>query len=189
MLRYLQNCASGGKKMLFLAHTMPELSFSALMEVYLEGNRENGMEFYPELPEDQRLLRAEQDFYGYLTDVFFHTAGAVCAVWEEDGRYLSALRLEPYRDGLLLEALETRPDRRRKGYGERLILAVLARFSGVKIYSHVGKRNVPSLRIHEKCGFRRISENAVYIDGSVNSRCCTLCFDSEAAGKCGCSSY
>ena len=109
--------------------------------------------------------------------MFFPTDGVVYAIWEAEGRYVSALRLEPYRDGLLLEALETAPDQRRKGYGRRLILSVLEQFPGVKIYSHVHKRNLPSLAIHEKCGFRRISEQAVYIDGSVNSRACTLCYE------------
>ena len=30
---------------------------------------------------------------------------------------------------------------------------------------------------YEKCGFRRISEQATYIDGSVNSHCCTLLWE------------
>lgn len=161
--------------MLILARRMVDIDFSNLMEVYIEGNRENGDDQYPDLSEGQKLLQAEQDFYRFLTDVFFRTTGAVYAVWEEKGQYISALRLEPYRDGLLLEALETRPDMRRMGYGEKLICAVLAHFPDRRIYSHVGKRNAASLKIHEKCGFRRISDYAVYIDGSVNAYCCTLC--------------
>jgi len=30
------------------------------------------------------------------------------------------------------------------------------------------------LRTHEKCGFQRILDYAVYADGSVNDRCYTL---------------
>ena len=99
--------------------------------------------------------------------------------WAElsEGKYICALRLEPYCDGLLLEALETAPAYRRRGYAEKLILAAIAHFAGKKLYSHVSKRNVPSLCVHEKCGFRRILEYAVYIDGSVNQRSCTLCLD------------
>ena len=110
-----------------------------------------------------------------MNEVFFRTPNAVYAIWEEDGKYISALRLEPYREGLLLEALETAPIYRRQGFAEKLMLSVLDKFSDTKIYSHVSKRNLPSLRIHEKCGFRRILEYAAYIDGSVNRRCCTLC--------------
>lgn len=161
--------------MLILAKSMGEISFSSLMEVYGESCREYGREFWPEEPPERQMAQAEQDFYDYLTDVFFKTDGAVYAIWQSEGRYVSALRLEPYRDGLLLEALETAPDRRRRGYARALMKSVLERYADIKIYSHVGKRNTPSLGIHEACGFRRILEYAVYIDGSVNDRCCTMC--------------
>ena len=168
--------------MLILAHNMRDLSFSKLMDVYIEGNMENAKDRWSDLSEGQKLLRAEQDFHQYMTEVFFRTSGAVYAIWEENGKYISALRLEPYRDGLLLEALETAPSCRRQGYAEKLILAVRDQFGDMKIYSHVNKRNLPSLRVHEKCGFCRILEYAVYIDGSVNRRCCTLCSDQTQGG-------
>lgn len=123
---------------------------------------------------DRQLELAEQDFYQYLREVFFPVPGAVYCIWQEENAYVSALRLEPYRDGLLLEALETAPGERRRGYAEALIRAVLERFAPTKIYSHVGKRNYPSLKTHEKCGFRRALDYAVYVDGSVNRHCCTL---------------
>lgn len=165
--------------MLRLIQNMKQLPFSQLMTVYAEGNLENAQEFYPHETEHRQIFLAEQDFYTYLQEGFFPVEGAVYALWEAHGKYVSALRLEPYRDGLLLEALETMPACRGKGYAQALIQAVQREFSGVKIYSHVGKGNIPSLSVHEKCGFRRISEQAVYIDGSVNSRACTLCFEGE----------
>ncbi len=160
--------------MLLLAKSIRELSFEKLMEVYEEGNRENGQENWPGLPQGQQMLRAEQDFLQYLREVFFPVPGAVYCVWQVDGRYASALRLEPYRDGLLLEALETVPGERRRGYARALLRAVLARFPEKKIYSHVGKRNFASLAVHEQCGFRRIQDYAVYVDGSVNQRSWTM---------------
>lgn len=169
--------------MLVVAKSLKDLSFADLMMVYEEGNRENAEDFWPDMPEGQRLLRAEQEFHQFLQEVFFPTTGAVYCVWEVDGRYVSALRLEPYKDGLLLEALETDPAERRRGYSEALMRAVLERFGGTKIYSHVGKRNEPSLRAHEKCGFRRVQEFAVYVDGSVNQRCCTLVHEGKETGK------
>jgi RimJ/RimL family protein N-acetyltransferase len=78
---------------------------------------------------------------------------------------------------MLLEALETAPEQRKKGYATALIRAALAQVGTVKIYSHVGKRNEASLKTHISCGFRRISEQAVYADGSVNDRCCTLLYE------------
>ena len=163
--------------MLYIARSLGQLDFSKLMAVYEEGNLENAEDLYPELSKGQALLRAEQDFYQYLRESFFKTQGAYYAIWQENGNYVSALRIEPYKDGVLLEALESHPQHRRQGFAEKLKRAVLPMEK--KIYSHVGKRNAASLAVHEKCGFRRISEQAVYIDGSVNQKCCTLCFETE----------
>lgn len=163
--------------MLILAKSMREISFGKLMEVYRESCRENGEDFWPEETPDRQLALAEQGFYDYLAGDFFSSWEAVYAIWQVENRYVSAFRLEPYRDGLLLEALETAPDCRRRGFARELMRAALERFPGVKIYSHVGKRNIASLATHKGCGFRRIMEYAVYIDGSVNDRCCTLCYE------------
>lgn len=158
--------------MLVFAHKLSELRFSDLMEVYKEGNLENGLDLWPEEPEGQRLLLAEQGFLQYLRECFFTTPGAVYAVWTEAGRYVSALRLEPYRDGMLLEALETAPDSRGRGYASALIREMASHYPG-KIYSHIHKRNTPSIKVHTKYGFRKIADHAVYVDGSVTHNCCT----------------
>ncbi len=165
--------------MLLVAKSLKELNFGALMDIYIEGNRENGADLWPEEPAGRQLQLAEEGFRDFLNNDFFRVPNAVCCVWAENGRYVSALRLEPYKDGLLLEALETRPDCRRKGYGEALLRAVRRQFPG-RIYSHVHKKNEPSLAIHEKCGYQRILERAAYIDGSVNDRACTLCHPGES---------
>lgn len=159
--------------MLYLADKLNQLNFAQLMEVYIEGNEENGALFYQQLPKNQQILQAEQAFYQYLAEGFFTVPGAVYAIWEENGVYISALRLEPYEDGLLLEALETAPVFRRQGYAEKLIRAVQAEFPQ-RIYSHVSKKNAPSLAIHEKCGFCRVLDYARYIDGSVARNAVTL---------------
>ncbi len=162
--------------MLHLAYSLRELDFSALMTVYEEGNRENGDALYPYLSRESRLLRAERDFYDYLKEVFFETSGSVYAFWEVQGRMVSALRLEPYRDGYLLEALETSPAYRGKGYATALMAAFLqfARSNDkLPVYSHIRKGNVPSEKVHKKSGFRICKDLAVYIDGSVDSRCNT----------------
>ena len=162
--------------MLIIANNLRELSFGKLMEVYAEGNLENGCDLWPDELEARQIALAEQEFYNYLQQVFFRTPHAQYLIWEVKGRYVSALRLEPYRDGLLLEALETAPVERRKGYAEALLRATLEHAGDVKIYSHVGKKNIASLRTHEKCGFRRMLDYAVYADGSVNNLCDTLLY-------------
>ena len=160
--------------MLYWANKLKDLDFRQLMEVYEEGNLENAEIFYSYAPRNQWLRLAEDAFYQYLRDTFFQTPEAVYAIWNEGGRYVSALRLEPYRDGLLLEALETDPRHRNEGYAAALIRAVLKELKGKRVYSHVGKRNAASLAVHEKCGFYRISETAAYIDGSVDNKAYTL---------------
>lgn len=166
--------------MLRIVHRMNELRFSELMDIYIEGNIENGSDCYPNLLPSQQIREAEQDFYQYLNDVFFRQEGSFYALWELDGCYLSALRLEPYEDGLLISALETLPNVRQQGYASRLICAViehLAEQGSGTLYSHVSKKNAASLKAHMKCGFRIIKDHAVYSDGSVLHSSYTLAYD------------
>ncbi len=163
--------------MLIIADALYKLDFTKLMAVYEEGNRENGEEFYPDLSPNEQLLRSEQDFYAYLQTDFFAQPGDLYCIWEENGSYVSALRLESYQDGLLLEALETRPECRRRGFAECLIRAVLDTLRPEKVYSHIGHRNTPSQAVHAACGFRKIADHARYVDGSVNNRCGTYLYE------------
>jgi len=165
--------------MLLVADSLRALSFPKLMEVYAQSNRENGEDRYPgETPQRQQAL-AEEDFRDYLSQVFFTAENARYFILEEAGRYISALRLEPYEDGLLLEALETAPEFRKKGYAAALIektQAYLKEQGSIRLYSHVSRSNTASLRTHKKCGFRQIFDYARYIDGSINRRTVTLLY-------------
>ena len=163
--------------MLLWAKTMRDLNFERLMRVYAEGNRENAQAFYPHMEPKKGQLCAEQDFWNYLTEDFFRQKGACYAIWEENGEYMAALRLEPWEDGLLLEALETHPNYRGRGYAKRLIRAVLETVEEQRVYSHISPRNGPSLAVHKACGFQKILNHSVYADGSVNSRCHTYRYE------------
>lgn len=158
--------------MLLIAKRLEELNFSALMDIYIEGNLEKAEEYG-----DGGLLRAEREFYDYLREDFFRQQGAFYAVWTEQRSYVSALRLEPYKDGWLLEALETAPDDRKKGYAKRLMGEVLEYMGQAVVYSHVSRRNEASLRTHYACGFRKHLDHVVYLDGSVTNWGVTLKFD------------
>ena len=131
---------------LHLFYTFDALPFTEMMDIYIEGNVENGEYFFPEKPKAQQLQLAIQKFRDYLEDDFFPRENAFCALWMEDGQYVSALRLKPWEDGLLLEALETRPDQRKRGCAVKLINAVLREISSQKVYAHVSKSNAASLR-------------------------------------------
>lgn len=176
--------------MLCIARNPGQLSFGKLMEVYREANQEHGREIAPGEPEERQIALSEQDFYAYLHDSFFTRPDAVYCILEENKRYVSALRLEPYMDGLLLEALETAPNQRQKGYAVQLIQAaqqMLEQQGSVRIYSHVSKKNFPSLKTHFHCKFEIYRDYAAYIDGSVNDRAYTLRYEknvSEFEKKC-----
>lgn len=165
--------------MLILAKSLGELRFGELAAVYSDAIQASSAQ-WSRYPRGLALEMAEQDFRQYLREVFFPTPGTLCAIWEVDGKYVSALRLEPYRDGFLVTGLETAPEQRRKGYGGALLQALLESLADqgpVKVYSHVHKRNIASRKTHEKCGFREISDCAVYLNGSVDFRCATLLYE------------
>ena len=164
--------------MLKIITTMSQLNEEQLMAVYCEGNTENGQEMFSDYDPAEQLRFAENAFLSYLREDFFAHRDSMYMVWVVDGRYRAALRLEPYMDGLLLEALETAPEDRRKGYAYSLISSVfdyLNTRDHKRVYSHVSKRNIPSLEIHKKCGFEIISDSATYIDGTVTRNSYTLC--------------
>ena len=167
-----------GGWMLRIIRSMSALDIAQIMTVYKESNRSNGRENYPHLSENLQLLQAEQDFYAYLGE-FLSDEGSFYAVWAPEGCYTAALRLERYCDGLLLTALETAPEARRRGNASALVQAVLvylAEHGRTKVYSHVSKGNPASIAVHTSCGFEKIHEYAVYIDGSVFHNCCTFCY-------------
>ena len=110
--------------MLKIVNSMNQLDFSKLMYVYSEGNTQNGAELYPHLTIESQIREAELDFYRYLNDIFFRIADAFYAVLESNNHYLAALRMEPYRDGWILCALETTPSERNRGHAAELINSV-----------------------------------------------------------------
>ena len=165
--------------MLKVFDKLGDIDFRQLMDVYAEVNRNSGNEFYGTYPENLRMLYAEQDFYNYLV-VFFREQSARYAVWDYEGCYMATLRTERYSDGLLLSALETIPEHRCEGFASRLIDAMVTHLKtegGGKLYSHVSKSNQASLAVHQKCGFQIISDQAVYLDGTVRTDSYTLCLE------------
>jgi ribosomal protein S18 acetylase RimI-like enzyme len=161
--------------MLKLAYRFRDLDFEKLMAVYAQSNTENGQEFYPNDAPFVQRNKVESSFEEYLREDFFRVKQAFYAVWEENGSYICALRMEPFEDGLLLEALETAPTHRRSGYATKLIEAVLASLpKGSAVYAHVHKRNTASLATHRRCGFTVGLDHAKYVDGTVSHYACTM---------------
>ena len=156
--------------MLLVIHKFHQLSFSELVRVYSESLSQDIHDDDRSRAYHEQMREAEQEFYDYLNAVFFRQKNACYVVLEENGRYISALRLEPYMDGFLICALETAPEFRRKGFAEKLMretVSFLSKTSDGKLYSHIAKNNTASLVLHEKCGFKTIKDYARYLDGSV----------------------
>ena len=145
-----------------------------LMDIYSESNYENTDYFYPgEADKDAAVRKVEDGFLDFLKNDFFGHAGACCWILEEDGIWVSALRISQIQSGLYyLEALETRPDRRGKGYASLLLSGVvdaLKKDGPFRLCDCVSKKNTASLKTHEKCGFQIVSEEGYdYLQGEAN---------------------
>lgn len=157
--------------MLKIIESIRQLNIDQFFLVYGESIRENAERF------SMSLRQAENAFLAYLEEDFFGQKDAFYAVWVADDAYQCALRLEPFQDGLLLEALETKPNARRKGYASALLNATLEWLKSGDykvVYSHISKRNKASLNTHIKCGFQVCADVANYIDGTVTQNSFTL---------------
>lgn len=164
---------------LLIIHSLRELNFRELMDVYVQTNRKSGRDNYPFLSEPQQMLMAEQDVYTYLKECFFNQPDAYYLIWAPTDRYKAALRLETYRDGYLITALETVPEGRRMGYASNLLNQVkvfLSTKNAAKIYAHIHKKNIASMSLHISCGFSKILDYAILLDGSVLRSYDTYCF-------------
>lgn len=158
--------------MLKIINSIRDLSFSDIIHVYSQSIAENGRLYYPALDLHNQRLEAEQDLYNYLC-TFFKISGAYMGIWIENGIYISAVRIEPYKDGMLISALETAPECRGLGYATRLLSAI-TQVQDNRYYSHVSVDNKSSLIVHKKAGFSVLSDYARYIDGSVDHKSYTL---------------
>ena len=163
--------------MLSVVRAYRELNMDALMQIYEQSNMEQGAEADRSLSGNACLLRGEQLLRDYLRSTFFLDNAAFIALWSAGGRPVSVLRVESYHDGLILTGLETAPEARGKGYAKALVNAVIRYLMDsayTVLYSHVRKDNSISMSVHKDCGFVKIKDHAVYLDGSVSCDAVTL---------------
>ncbi len=124
-------------------------------------------------------LQDEQNFYSYVLD-FLKSENCFYAVWVVNDQYISALRMEPFQDGLLLEGLVTDIHHRNQGFAKSLVTEALSYAVSMgyeRVYSHVQRKNTSSIHVHLACRFRQIHEYAVLIDDSVNRDCYTYVYE------------
>lgn len=157
--------------MLRIYSSSKELHIGKLMALYSEDLIHN--------TPSRNMLKAEQDFYGFIID-FLREKQNDYWIWEIDGCYVSALRTEPYRDGILLAGLVTESSLRKRGYAKSLIsetLQYLGSQGCKKVYSHIHRDNFPSIQTHYACGFQLLHQHAALLDGSVNSQYYTFSYE------------
>lgn len=161
--------------MVLFINEYDQMDIHMLLELYRESNIQRAREIrWCDKPSD-RLDIVEDEFLEYLRTDFFASQGAFYAVWQERDLYVSALRVEPFDDGVLVEAVETHPQYRRKGFAKRLIKEVLAMVDKkYPVYSHVHKNNTASVGLHISCGFQYYLPHAKYIDGTITSNAYTM---------------
>lgn len=161
--------------MLLKLTELADCAVPKLMDIYAEGSRENAEYFYPELPPSEGIAKEEQKFVRMLRETFFSKPENELFIWETEGQWVAALRLTRMDGFYYLEALETKPDQRKKGYGKALLEALckeLAARGPVMIRDCVAKRNEASLRAHLSAGFVIDRDPGIeYPGGAADARC------------------
>lgn len=159
---------------------LKDVDIPKLMAIYAEGNRENAECFYPELPLAEGIAREEQKFVNMLRTDFFPKPENALYILEVEDQWVAALRLTRLDGFYYLEALETKPDQRKKGYGKALLDALckeLAAQGPVLIRDCVAKRNEASLRTHLSAGFVIDQDPGIEYPGKeADARCYGMLF-------------
>ena len=162
--------------MLLRIESFRDVDCRSLMDIYEESNLENTSFFCPDIGDSEEAKKTvENGFLGYLENEFLPQSGNCIYVLEEDGIWLCALRLSHIKDEIYyIEALETRPDSRRKGWGSRLLLSMIDEMKkggDFTLCDCVSKNNEASVRTHLKCGFSLVSsEGWNYLENTSDSR-------------------
>lgn len=135
------------------------IDLEKLMDLYEESNWENLSMVEANNTEkiDENILyqKVRQSYKAYIENEFLTSGKNYLAILIDEKSHLSALRLYDEGEFFLLEALETNPQYRRCGYGERLVREVINLLAkGTEIRSEVGISNKKSLALHKKLGFK-----------------------------------
>lgn len=150
--------------MLLIFHEMSkEDMYRMVHSVYIEASYENAKEKYPESEDLTEAMKQEETYFvEKFLGKFMSKNENSYYVLEENGVWVSALRLTKLDGYFYMEALETAPDYRKKGYAEKLICEVIKQLGeSAVIRSNVRKTNVASLATHKKCGFVIEQENGI----------------------------
>ena len=156
-----------------------EINERKLMDIYAEGNLENVEYFYPEETDKNIGVKKVEGFLEFLKNKFFNKEDATYWILVENEVWISAARtcfIKP--EIIYLEALETIPNERNKGYASKLLnelIGALKKEGKFRLCDCVSKKNIPSLKTHEKCGFKIVSEvGNDYLNNEIDEHCFSL---------------
>ena len=166
-----------------LLRTFENVNAADFLAVYRESSEENAPEWYPEMSGPEALARYEGEYLAYMRTAFWEEGGLL-ALLSDDGVYCSALRLYPLKEEkrFFVEALETRPDRRRMGYGTLLFQKLIEQLEKVlgiiTLVSNPHKTNLASIATHLSAGFVRTAEYFME-DGVKNEKMTTMVYTTD----------
>lgn len=158
--------------MLEFVSAMSSINIGELKAIYCHQIADCARNHYGHQEINLQYLNAEQDFFEDLKQ-FLRIEGARYALWRSQGRCVAAMRLEPYLDGILITDLETAPEERCKGYATQLLMAVRYAYPDMTLYSHIAFRNMQAIHLHQRCGFIKHLDYAIFVDGSIFADHCT----------------
>ena len=136
---------------------------SRLMSVYSESMEDLKSNF-----DGEAEMRAA--YAAFLRDFIANPRQLILAEASGD-EWVSALRaIETAQGHWFLEAVETKPEERGKGYGKALLRHTLAHLSTIamqEVTCTISKKNVKSQALHGKCGFAPTEERPVNCWGEL----------------------
>lgn len=136
--------------MLKIATQIDEETIERLMTVYSESMNDMRENFT-----DDAEMRAA--YASFLRDFVKNPKQLIMAEASDSGEWVSALRAIEANEGLwFFEAVETKPQERRKGFGKALLchtIDYLKNIGMTEVTCTVSKDNFASQALHTKCGF------------------------------------
>lgn len=131
-------------------------------EVYVETCYELAERKCSSDTEISYAIDKEKEYYAKYLEQYFEGDNNFYYVLEHNDKWISAARVSKTKDYYYLEALETNPDCRRKGYGIYLLQEIiknLEKNEEIILKCNVGKYNRASIELHKKCGYIIDKEN------------------------------
>lgn len=156
-----------GAQLLEVITTVDEDTVNRLLEVYRES--------MDDLAENFESRAAMEREYGAFLKEFVQTPGQMLLAEQGQGRWVSALRAVEVQTGRwYLEAVETNPRDRGKGWGKALLIHTvqeLERRGAWELFSLIHPDNGPSIAAHEAAGFSATGREPVNGWGEWEDKC------------------